>query len=141
MTTIAYRDGVLAADSQATAGGKFEGSVVKIAKRGQCLAAVCGLAPQARAFLDWFRAGMTGDCPYLGDKDDCAWGFIYTPTNRVLWFKPGGPEDFHSPIHSTGSGAEIALGAMHAGATPQEAVAIAAKIDIHTGGQIRVLSR
>lgn len=141
MTTIAFCAGVLAADSQATAGGKFEGSVTKIAKRGQFLAAVCGLAPASRAFLDWFRSGMPGDCPPLGDKDDSAWGFIYTPENRVLWFKPSGLEDFHAPIHSTGSGSEIALGAMHAGATPEEAVAIAAKLDIHTGGDITVLTR
>jgi len=38
-----------------------------------------------------------------------------------------------------GSGSEFALGAMHAGATPLEAIRIASKLDIYTGGPLDVL--
>jgi len=40
-----------------------------------------------------------------------------------------------------GTGGELALGAMLAGATPEEAVVIAAQRDVTTGGKITVLTR
>jgi len=66
MTIIAYRDGVLAADTQATQGESHRGaSITKIAKRGTVLAAAAGAMPGALRFLDWFRSGMPGDTPDL----------------------------------------------------------------------------
>ena len=115
--------------------------MVKIAKRRGALASVCGLAPKALKFLDWFRSGMPGECPDLGTAEDNAWGFVYAPDGRVLWFKPGGLEHFRTPFHATGSGAEYAMGAMAMGASPEQAVAVAMQFDTATGGEITVLRR
>ncbi len=141
MTVIAFRDGVLAADTQCTFNGVLEGRVIKIAKRKTVLAAVCGKAPQARAFLDWFRTGMKGDCPNLGTAEDNAWGFIYPADDQVLWFKPGGLEDFRTPFHATGSGSDYAMGAMGMGADAVRAVEVAAQFCTACSLPVTVLRR
>lgn len=45
----------------------------------------------------------------------------------------------HEPYVAVGSGSDVALGALYAGATPKQAVEIAAKIDAGTGGKINTL--
>jgi ATP-dependent protease HslVU (ClpYQ) peptidase subunit len=41
-------------------------------------------------------------------------------------------------FYALGTGAEVALGAMHAGASPKEAVEIACKVNIKTGPPVQV---
>jgi ATP-dependent protease HslVU (ClpYQ) peptidase subunit len=45
------------------------------------------------------------------------------------------------PPYAIGSGADVAMGALLAGASAHEAVKIAAKIDVYTGGKITSYSR
>lgn len=52
MTTIAYRDGVLAVDSRSSSGSRFCGAVVKAVKRGPFLAAATGNGILCQAFLE-----------------------------------------------------------------------------------------
>lgn len=69
MTTIAYRDGVMAADTLTTWGNSRDGYVSKIAKRGSVLAAGSGSMAHVQRFLDWFRTGMKGDPPeFVGGR-------------------------------------------------------------------------
>jgi ATP-dependent protease HslVU (ClpYQ) peptidase subunit len=42
--------------------------------------------------------------------------------------------------YAVGSGSDFALGALAAGATPQEAVKIATQLDAYTGGKVRVVN-
>lgn len=44
-------------------------------------------------------------------------------------------------IYGVGSGSPYAIGALHAGATPQEAVEIACKLDVNTSGPIQVVEQ
>jgi hypothetical protein len=139
LTTIAYRDGWLAADTMGTDGhGCGWGRVVKIARMGPILAAAAGQACLCRGFLDWFRAGMRG-CPELGDKDLNADGMLFLPDGAIIEMSPLGAKTVEASFYSTGSGMDYALGAMAMGATAEAAVRIAAQFDTCTGGDITVL--
>lgn len=143
MTTIAYKDGVLAADTLATWGNSRDGYFGKIARRGPYLAAVSGGMPAAQAFLDWFRRGCVGDAPQIPESPDNAKAFcvIITPDDIVLTHTPWGWERTRNVDLAMGSGANYAQGAMAAGASPEEAVRIACLYDTHSGGEIEVLRR
>lgn len=141
MTTIAYRNGVLAADTLACVGNLRDGYSLKIAKRGPFLAAEAGSAPLGEGFLDWFRTGMRGDPPSMKAGDQSATGAIFTPDEVVLLWQDAGWTRHKVDAWSMGSGGDIALGAMEAGATPEEAVRIAARRDLYTGGETTVLRR
>lgn len=140
MTTIAYRDGVLAADTLATWGDSRDGRCTKIAKRGPVLAAGAGSMAQVQAFLDWFRAGMKGDPPPAQAGDNSAFCYLIEPSGWFLMWGPRGWERSRDDALALGSGGEYARGAMSAGATAEEAVAIAILHDVKSGGPITVLS-
>ncbi len=139
MTTIAYRDGVLAADTFVTADFAHDGAHVKIAKRGQVLAAAAGVTSLCQSFLDWFRSGMVGEPPNMGSSDEDAIGYVFAE-GRVLVFDRLGKSARFADMFAAGSGERYALGAMASGSSPEEAVRIAAKFCRGTGGDITVLS-
>lgn len=141
MTTIAYRSGIIAADSQVTWRGGRDGSVLKIRKRGPVLAACSGCAARGRAFLDWFQAGMQSYTPDMGPPDDGrhAWGYLFPGGDLVLELNLDGWTASRQPFFASGSGAEYATGAMQVGATAEEAVRAAMVWDVSTGGEITVL--
>ena len=142
MTTIAYRDGILAAGTLCTINNSIEGRVVKIARRGPIMAGAAGSAPMCRAFLDWFKAGMQGEAPatqHPVSSDWNYWGLIVTP-DRLVTLMASGWMSHRAPYYAMGSGAEYALGAMAAGATAAEAVEAAMRHDTRTGGEVTVLS-
>lgn len=69
MTTLAYRDKVLAADSAASLGGSHFAEMTKIARHKGQLAGVAGNATFGQAFLNWFEGGESGEPPVaeIGD--------------------------------------------------------------------------
>ena len=76
MTTIAYRDGVLAAETATCQGGVMIGIVVKIARRAD--GDMCGSAGDAAynaAFTEWFLAreanGRMSTVPPKSFKSQC----------------------------------------------------------------------
>jgi ATP-dependent HslUV protease subunit HslV len=139
MTTIAYRDGVLAADSLVTAQGIREGAMTKIAKVGRVLAAGCGNGVRIRAFLDWVRGGMKGAPPAMGDNSEAV---ILAPGHPVVYVGSDGLMTQEGcEFYALGSGSRIAYGALAAGASAEEAVRIAARYDTSTGGEVVVLRR
>lgn len=90
------------------------------------------------AFVDWIDVGMDNeDYPY----DFCEhYNFIVATRSKVFSY-----EGYHRPIEiefptSIGSGADLALGAMANGATPQEAIKIAIKYDTGSGGRVQTLT-
>lgn len=144
MTTIAYRDGVLAADSLSTRYGNREGTVCKIAKKANLMAGASGSADMCQAFRVWFMTGCKGQPPYMGDPDKSwAEGFIVMPDGAVAVFGPSSQwvNQPYGGFSAWGSGSDVALGAMAAGATAEQAVAAAIMLDINSGGEITVLRR
>lgn len=139
MTTLAYRNGVIAADSLATSAGYRDGLVIKIRKIGPLLVGGVGTSAVCERFVDWVRKGMTGDSPWTGT--DLGNSMIVTPDDTILVFGQNGPWRTRGDFYAMGSGELLALGAMAHGASAAEAVAAAIRFDVHSGGPVRTLSR
>lgn len=138
MTTIAWKDGVLAADSAVFRGEiRLPGAAAKIIrlKDGSlltCAGQFSGLLPMAQ----WFNTGSEGVPP--------------TGPGSVIHVAVDGPlriyEDAGWVDHDRtlplawGSGGAVALGAMHCGADAVAAVATAIVYDVWSGGQVQSAS-
>ena len=144
MTTIAFKDGTLASDSQVTQNSSFTGSALKIGKLGPVLFGACGALPIAQKFMQWAIGGMVGECPRMAQRDGElvteAVGVVFHG-NHILEFNQYGSITLKAPYYATGSGGEFARGAMEAGASAQRALEVAMKLDIYTGGDITLLSQ
>ena len=131
MTTIAYRDGVMAADTALIGGGVVEGAFKKIAQShgtdGPTTIGCAGSAGYFQPFVDWVRGKGEKPAP---DKDDGFDALVVRPDgsveayDRLMVALP-----IEAPFHAIGSGKELARGAMAAGATAEEAVKIACLFD------------
>ena len=141
MTTIAYKDGALAADTAMCQGGVMMGAVVKIARRAD--GDMCGSAGDAAynaAFRDWFLLGENGPAPEAKQEDNAIdRGVIFRKSGKIEVFEPRGKFSVQAPYFALGSGKESALGAMFAGADAETAVRAAIQFDPHTDGEITVL--
>lgn len=142
MTTIAFRDGVMAGDSR---GGDENVGIVTIPKvfrkkiKGKdYLFGVAGYWEAAMMFLEWFRTREaalherlmklhdTSEFDVLvwdGKKLLCADQFMY-------------PIEVTEPYYALGSGAHHAITAMDCGRSARQAVQMAMKRDPNTGGRV-----
>lgn len=143
MTTIAYRDGIIAADTCVSPGRR--GHATKIAKRrdghgGFLLAGACGFAIYSEAFLRWFENGEQGSPPEARQVNNaCDIGMIIRARNRCELFEPGGSYLIRGDYFAIGSGSPEANGAMFTGATAETAVRAAMAHDENTWGEIQLL--
>lgn len=140
MTTIAWDGKTLAADRRTSSDRILVGVKPKIVKRKKdgALAAAAGPSSTAHAFLTWFLKGERGPSPLLG-KAEASQAVIIRPDGAVESHDNDGWYPTGMQYYTNGSGWEIALGAMHAGATAEEAVVIASKLDGNTGEGIDTL--
>ncbi len=141
MTTIAFRDGVLAADNRAMTGDNILGTIVKIAKNSNGdLAGAAGLASYNYNFIKWFT-GMESGEPPKASKDDNNYdrGVIFRKNGKIEVFEPTGVFEVKAPYFAFGSGKPEALGALFMGATAEQAVHAAAAHDPNTGDGVTVL--
>lgn len=145
MTTIAYRDGVLAADSLTHATTESAGEVLypceklfrrtvgRGKQRREVLIGTAGEASPSSLFVEWYGSGKPR--PKCFKKADFQillvepTGVFETDESCVLQRVVG-------PYHAIGSGRKAAFAAMACGKTALEAVAIAAMFDPYTGGEI-----
>jgi 20S proteasome alpha/beta subunit len=145
LTTIAYKAGVLAADTRVTDGGLIVGSCVKAVLRDDGhMAAGTGGMPYVQRFFVWFLAGEQGDAPLPARDDDGTdegSAYIFRPDDSVVCFEGRGPNVLTAAYYADGSGGRIAMGALAAGAGAEEAVRIAIAHDVYSGGEVTVLKR
>jgi len=139
VTTIAYRNGIIAADRLVTHGKVREGLTSKIIKRGRILAGAAGSTSQCQRFLDWVERGCIGDQPALIGQEYSIDGFIVSDGNLVC-FNGETYWTIEADFYAVGSGEQFARGAMAMGASATRAVRIAARFDIGTGREVDVLS-
>lgn len=138
MTTIATDGDTMAGDGLVTSGGTIFGrNAVKVhqLKDGR-LVGISGCAHYIAPFVEWLSEG--GDVPEMDDQFEA---LVLLPNGECLSYDHKGrslPEELPT---ATGSGREIALGALAVGATPEEAVQAACGRDTSTGGKITVVSR
>lgn len=135
MTTIAYRDGVLAADSLATDdSGSIQVHKALILPNGD-VAGGCGDLNEVTQALHWLSKGRRGRAPAMTNA--C---ILYT-VNGVAHLAGGGwPGVQVKGFAAIGSGAQGAMVAMKLGLSAADAVAAVSGVDHCTGGEIEVLT-
>jgi len=136
MTTIAYKDGVIAYDSRVTAGNTIiTDKEDKRHERDGVSFFVAGDDDGIQAVMD----------AYFGKREDLKPGsaaFVCEGSKVIkaaicgeegYWTAKLDPEEFYA----LGSGSDHAVTAMDMGATAEEAVRMAMKRDCCTGGEVR----
>lgn len=137
MTTIAYRDGIMAGDTALTDRGTYCGEHQKVFARDGALMGVCGCLGEVAKLRDWFMDGAEGAPPAFDDNDSEA--LLVSGDGVVEWIgHPSKRMVVTGEMHAIGSGFKIALGAMAAGATASRAIEIACDLDICTRRPINV---
>lgn len=136
MTTIAFRDGVMAADSRTTT----ENVISKVTKvfrkrvgKKTVVIGVCGGVTASRKFVDWYGSGdpMPEDLIPCGGQDFDA--LIWDGSTLWLVEELGYPVAVEEDYFAIGSGASFALAAMDCGKSAREAVRVACKRDCYSG--------
>ena len=145
MTTIAYKDGILASDSQETDGYNKRKCGPKIIKREiadsetgkqAILLGATGNSYAGAVAMDWY--GTNQPPPQFHDDD---FELIIVDRSGVYTMdRYCRPIRTQEKFTAVGSGAAVALGAMYAGATAEEAVKIACKVDNYTSGKVITLT-
>lgn len=103
--------------------------VSKIAKIGKSVYAGAGAADDLHRFFDWVRSGGGDDVPAFEEAIDileCA------PDGIFLYGKKFVRLRLEEEIYSIGSGCQYAMGALAMGATPEQAMEVAARLDPQT---------
>ncbi len=140
MTTIAYRNGTIAADSGMCVGDMRLGQIRKIgyhATGGVCGGA--GFAGYVAAFIKWFEGGERGKPPVATtDNEQLSRAIIIRPgkLDVIETYEPEGPFEISVDYYALGSGREVALGAFFVGAEARDAVRAAIEHEKHTWGRI-----
>lgn len=145
MTTIAYRGGVLAADTGVTVNGSKMGTLVKVWRRPDdgALAGAAGSAGFSAAFRKWFLTPEKerGKPPEpINDDRIFDRGVVFHADGRIEVHEAGGSFDVSTTYYAFGNGSDVALGAMFAGADAPTAVAAAIEHNPYTFGEITVLT-
>ena len=134
MTTVAYRNGVLAADSRLNWDDAYATSMTKLTKLpdGSWLS-TAGAMQDGERLRKWYEKGAVAS---RYPKKMSIQGLLLAPDGSVWMFDDDGRirvEENSDHFVAIGSGAPAALGAMQMGAGAVQAVEIAAKIDLATG--------
>lgn len=137
MTTIAFRDGIMAADSRAYSGRNlYVGMKRKIHRVNGMLVGISsstvGVPEKVRRLIE--DNGIEGS---FEDPLDCS-AIVVTRDGRVFYFDKS--DTFSGPVQSEflaiGSGEDYAMGAMAHGASAEDAVRIAIQYDPWSAGEI-----
>ncbi len=141
MTTIAFRDGIMAADGMSTINNTTRAP---------------GTSKKLWRLSDGSLAGGAGNAFPIAASLDAARGQndIHLPetayNTTILSVSPGGVVKIHTqgsaiefnnaPFFAIGSGAEAAIGAMHGGATAEQAIEAAIRSDMFSGPPVQTLT-
>lgn len=140
MTTIAFKDGILAADSRVTHGdaGATVGTKLfrkRIARR-EHLIAVAGDLYTAMIFVDWYGKGEIKRPEQFDNLIDAGEDFgvlVWDGRHLHEYNRHCRGLIVEEAYWSIGSGAPYALAAMDCGKSAREAVRVACKRDNHSG--------
>jgi len=113
-------------------------NAVKVFKhRGACVG-VAGTYVMCMEFVKWWKSGAQGEPPDMEEVD----AIVLTRDGRILCFNHHTSFfEISDAFTAIGSGGAAALGAMHAGASPERAIKIAGKVDMFTGGKPTIRRR
>lgn len=137
MTTIAYKDGIIAYDSRQTREGVIvSDDCLKFQEENGVAFFLAGLVCDERSLVDaYFGKQIASEVECSGYAVEGGKLYMIGHAEKTgLWRQP---LDLKNP-DCIGSGAPYALAAMDMGATAEEAVRAAMKRDIYTGGTVRL---
>lgn len=134
MTTIVCNMEEMAVDSLCT-DSATKCSVTKMFRVGETLVGVAGVYADCKHFINWLTEG--GDPDETPDMEGVA-ALVLTKKGIYLYDSHPTPFKVDGKFAAIGSGSQAALAAMYYGASPRDAVKMAAKVDPHTGGRINV---
>ncbi len=143
MTTIAYRDGVMAADTALTQYSLYEGKFTKITRLNrwdgiEIIVGVAGTPAHQIAFCSFLETGALSDRPDL-DKDAHFNAIAVDPAGNVeLYDQHLIAVPIDEAFHAFGSGKELAIGAMATGMSAEDAVRIACQYDIYSSEPVTI---
>lgn len=141
MTTIATNGKVIAGDGIVlTSWGLVTArGLKKIHVRNGNIFAFAGAAALIDPLIQWHHDGC--DVKALPPCDhDGGWSMVVCDADGVHLYTSKAPfRDVLELPFALGTGGDYAMGAMLAGATPEEAVHIACKLDNGSGGEIQVI--
>lgn len=144
MTTIAFRDGILAADQAIFDRDTYCGQTVKIHRAGcGSIGGVAGCFGDASTFREWMSSAVVVDFivnpPPQFDHENSE-ALLIKPDGSVFWIGPGKRwVQQWGPYFAIGSGFRIAMGALAAGVSAEQAVKIACDLDAYTRGPVDTL--
>jgi ATP-dependent HslUV protease subunit HslV len=138
MTVVAYRAGVLAADTAIWRGTLLAGHRTKFVAgpKGE-LAAAAGSTADARRFEGWVQSGRKRKFRAEWEPFDALLVLACGSIQRVAC--DGTLFEVDAEWAAIGSGAEIAIGALAAGADAAQAVAIAIDHHAQCGGRVETI--
>ena len=131
MSTIVYRDGIMAADTRAWAGRSSPiGQKAKIRRlsNGFLLGCASGVPGAGEYLMDWYEDGHDHEKLIL-PKD---FTLLIVNTNGQAFLADDSPHlsgPITAPWFAIGSGCDYAMGAMAMGATAVQAVEVACHLD------------
>ena len=139
MSTITYRDGVMASDSRGysgTSGPIGAKQKIYVLADGTKVGISSRAPGQSEAFAAWIEKGSPVDDKPGFELDLVA--LVVRPDGQVFYYfdswYPAGP--VFAEYYSVGSGRDYALAAMACGRTAEEAIGVAALFDPWTGGSV-----
>lgn len=140
MTTVAYRAGVIAADRQCD--GWMQVNKLFRLKDGSVLSGA-GYFDDLAEVASWLASGAKeANKPVLPDGPDDNGDFLLVlPNGKAYWLTSPWLRrvEIVDEFVAFGSGANVALGAMAAGASARRAVEIACRFDESTGKGVTVM--
>lgn len=136
MTAIAYRAGIMAADTQAEIDDVIKlDQEIKVAKRKGHLFGIAGddLPKLSEVIKGYFSKDKK---PMKGFKFDC---MVITPSGEIqVWDERMKGEPYKLEFYALGNAAPAAMVAMEVGATAEQAVKACIKYIPHVGGKVVV---
>lgn len=143
MTVIAYRDGVMAADSRSTIRDTVFGEALKAARHvNGFLCGGAGADHIVQRFLEIFSEAQDPlkiDFTYGREFEGDGRVLMATPTRELFTWEYNRWVPAGVAYAAIGCGWQVAIGAMDAGADAVKAVAIACKRDVFCGFPVIVL--
>lgn len=134
MTTIAYKDGILAGDRQSNY-GSLPAATTKIHRHGKWVAGACGNTAQIAQVHKWVADGMDpSQYPaFQNDPQDAVTMLLASAEGLFVLDCTPVPYKIEQPFFAIGSGRDFAIAAMDLGLNAVEAVHLASKFDTTTG--------
>lgn len=141
MTTIAFSGKIMASDTQLSSDDAHWTNCDKIKKVKGWLIGAAGGWDTTEAFMNRFDPINVKNkhIALLPEKDKEFEALMVSPKGQIFYVEDGGSI---GPLRTKGfiaigSGAKVAMAAMEMGASATEAIRIAMKYDVYTGGRIR----